>query len=994
MISTHAVATLASIGFSQPGWLLAIPLVWALSLWMARGSIGSERGGRRTTSLALRCLVIALLFACLAEPEIRRRAREVAVVALVDVSDSVPAEQQKRSLRFLDESLAERKPDDRFGVITVARDPLVQSLPSGTASHAETGFIGSTDATDLESGVRLARALLPPDAGGRILLMTDGNQNRGEVREAARALSKAGVPIDVVPVEYDRSRTARVESVTAPAWARDGDTINARVHLHAGQPTPGKLRIILNGQAIDLDPDSSATSLPLTLREGDQVYTLPIRLPEGAVHQLQAVFEPDDQSAAVPQLLSAQAAVFTSDRARILMLSETPETSAPLADAFRNENTRIDIRSASEAPTSLTEWASYDAVVLVDQPSYSFSLQQQEDMVRYVNDAGGGLLMIGGPNSFGAGGWIGSPVADALPIQLDPPQKRQLPMGALALIIDSSGSMSSPVQGTDLTQQQIADEAAVLAIRGLSRLDEVTVIAFSGEPEIIIPLTPCRDPDTLARRIRSIGSGGGTNLFPAMDEAAAQLLKSRAGVKHIIILTDGQTMGDPADGIARAARLKRMGITISTVAIGDMSNDTLLANIAKTAEGRNYNVRSENSWAVLPQIFVKEAQTVRRSLIWEGNGFSPKADFLGESLRGISLPLPPITGYVVAAERPGLATVGLRGMEADPILAQWQHGLGRVTTFTSDASSRWNAAWLGWSGFRPFWEQQIKWVTRPSGSANGRIAIEQSDGRSRVLVDLLDANGERVNFAALRGRIAHPSGSSQPTEDVLFRQVGPGRYEATVEAESPGLHLVSVRYEATDASGNKLAGSLRAAIEKRAGSELLRPLPDRTLLEDVAAATGGRAYRLDRTGTDLWSREGVTMPEAVRPIWSHAALALACLFLLDVAVRRVWVDTDRLAKGVRGFFGKAPEVTSGALNALAATKARAAAEIPKASETLSPSAPFAAPISTQSSEPSARPVPVLEFEKPQPKAETKQPGDMMSRLRGAKNRARENTDSD
>jgi Mg-chelatase subunit ChlD len=987
----QGIGTLASIGFSQPVWLLAIPAVCAVALWMARGSIGSERGGRRTAGLLIRCLVIALLFVCLAEPEIRKRAREVAVVALVDVSDSVPADQQKRTLQFLDDSLKQRKTDDRFGVITVARDPLVQSLPSNTTHHAETGYLGSTDATDLESGVRLARALLPPDAGGRILLLTDGNQNRGEVREAARSLSKAGVPIDVAPVEYDRSGTARVESVTAPAWARDGDTINARVHLYAGKPTPGKMRLILDGQPIDLDPDSSATSLDMTLREGDQIYTLPIRLPEGPVHQIQAVFEPDDQNAAVPQLLSAQAAVFTSDRARILVLSESEEASGPLVDTFRHENTSIDVRSAREAPTTLAEWAAYDAVVLVDQPAYSFSQQQQEDLVRYVNDAGGGLLMVGGPNAFGAGGWIGSPVEDALPIQLDPPQKRQMPMGALALIIDCSGSMSAGVKGTDLSQQQIANAAAVLAVRGLSRLDEITVVAFSSEPEIVIPLTACSDPEGMARRIRSIGSGGGTNLFPAIDEAAAQLNKSKAGVKHIIILTDGQTVGDPADGIARAQRLQKMGMTISTVAIGDSSNDSLLANIAKTAGGRNYNVRSENSWAVLPQIFVKEAQTVRRSLIWEGAGFSPRADYLGESLRGIALPLPPITGYVVSAERPGLATVGLRGQEGDPVLAQWQHGLGRVTTFASDASSRWNASWLGWSGFRPFWEQQIKWVTRPSGSANGRVAIEQNVGRSRVLIDLLDSSGERVNFAALRGRVSRPVGSTQAAADVQFRQVGPGRYEADVDAESAGLHLVSVRYDATDAAGNKLTGSLRAAIERRAASELLRPMPDKTLLDDVAATTGGRTYRMDSAGADLWSREGVTMPEAVRPIWSHLALALACLFLLDVAVRRVWVDTDRLAKSVRGVFGRAPEVSSAALTALAATKARASAEIPRASETK----PRSQDLQTFEVGPHPpSPLSVVEVEKPKtPTASPAQSADMMSRLRGAKNRARDGTDS-
>lgn len=987
-------STLASIGFARPMWLFAIPVLCSLALWIGRQSIGAERGGRRTLGLAIRCLVFALLCICLAEPDLRRKAKDVAVVAIVDVSDSVPSEQQRKSLAFLESSLQQRQGGDRFGMITVARDALVQSLPSSASARVEAGFLGATDTTDIESGVQLARGLLPPDAGGRIVLLSDGNQNRGNAREAARSFSNAGIPIDVVPMEYDRSDAIRVDAVTAPSWTRDEETINVRVLMHSGREAAGRLQILLNGQAVDLDPDSSATSIPLTLRAGDQVFSLPLKLPSGTTHQLKAVFEPNDVSLSVPQLLSAQTAVFTSDRAHVLVLAESKEAAAPLINAIQSETVRVDVRSASDAPYSLAEWAAFDSVILFDQPSYNFSQQQQEDLVRYVNDSGGGLLMVGGPNSFGAGGWIGTSLADALPIRLDPPQKRQMPMGALAIIIDASGSMGSPVQGTDMTQQQIADEAAVLAVRGLSRLDQVAVIAFSGDSEVVVPLQACSDADGIARKIRSIGPGGGTNLFPAIDAAADELSKTKAGVRHIIILTDGQTEGDPADGIARAAKLKTHGITISTVAIGDGSNDPLLTNIAKTAGGRFYSVRSENSWAVLPQIFVKEAQTVRRSLIWEGGAFSPKPEFLGESMRGIAMPLPGITGYVVSADRPGLATVALRGPEGDPILAQWQRGLGRVMTYASDASTRWNASWIAWGGYHAFWEQQLKWVSRPSGDANARIAIEDKGSKARVIVDLVDPSGERVNFAALRGRVARPPGGSQASADVSFRQVGPGRYEAEVDAEDAGLHLVSIRYEAPGANGTKITGALRAAIERRAGNELLRPLPNTELLREVATVTKGQSHRVGSTGVDLWSRDGITMPETARPIWSHLALLLMALFLADVAVRRVWIEPDSLVRSVRRFFGRAPDKASAGLSTLAATKARAAASMPKAtnvepvhiSAAQSQWAPDAPAIQLD--------IPAPDAPKPAPKQMPKQaddesPADMMSRLRGAKNRARD-----
>ncbi len=67
-----------------------------------------------------------------------------------------------------------------------------------------------------------------------------------------------------------------------------------------------------------------------------------------------------------------------------------------------------------------------DAIILVNTDCSNFTFAQQDMICSYVNDLGGGLVMTGGPSPFGAGGWIGSPVAEILPVDLDPPQKKQL----------------------------------------------------------------------------------------------------------------------------------------------------------------------------------------------------------------------------------------------------------------------------------------------------------------------------------------------------------------------------------------------------------------------------------------------------------------------------------------------------------------------------------------------------------------------------------------
>ncbi len=887
------------IEFAQPAWLVLIPVLWAVLWWIASGAIGGWRGGRQSVYLVLRALVVAMICVAMAEPSVRWAARDVSVVVVRDVSRSVPDDQQRAADAFIDASLARKRPGDRIGVLTTAREAFVQSLPSPFGGRPEHGFVGRTDATDLREALMLARGLIPADSAGRILLVSDGNPTQGDINEAVRAAAAAAIPIDVAPVEYDRGDMISVERVVTPEWARENDAILARVVIHAGWPVSGRMSVFHNGRPVDLHPDPAERAAEVALEPGVNTLDVPVTLAGASSHRIEVYFEPEDggpHGRDPPELLRAAGVTFTSARGRVLVVTEDEEALRAFLDAIGSEEVVVETTRALSMPRSLIELAGYDAVVLADQPASNFDQAQQEDLVRYVRDTGGGLLVIGGPQSYGAGAWIGSRVAEALPVLLDPPQKRQMPKGALAIVIDRSGSMSAPVSGTGLSQQRVANEAAILGVQALSRFDEVAVIAFTGDYDIVVPLTVCSDPADIARRIRAIGPGGGTNLFPALDAAGKELAKSEGGVKHIIVLSDGQTIGEPGVGLGLARQLRSAGVSVSTVAIGDGHNDTLLKGMAALGGGNAYTVSSSASMAQLPQIFIKEAQTVRRSLIWEGEAFSPKFGAPGESMRGLSDALPGVTGYVVTADRGGLATVLLRGPEEDPVLAQWQHGLGRVTAFMSDASSRWNADWIGWGSFAAFWRQQIEWTMRPAGDPGARVVVEPQSDRTRVVVELFDDDGERVSFADLSGRVmrADSTGLLDDTpRPIEWRQAGPGRYEGFVETPEAGVNMVSVGYSVPDGGGGERRGTVRAAIVRSAGDELRSASPDTALLWETARQTRGRIYALDPAGADLWGREHLRMPMFNRPIWLVIALSAIGLFLVDVAARRVSIDLQR-----------------------------------------------------------------------------------------------------
>ncbi len=896
------------VQFDAPEWLLLIPVLGALSIWIGRKSLSGQGTTSRRVSLLVRLVVIAALSAAMAEPHWRERGEGVAVTAVLDVSKSINPQLQRAEVDYFDRAVERKPASGDLGVVTAAADAYVHALPRATQTGVEMGDVGRTDATNLSWAINLALALRPDDKAYRIVLATDGNETEGSLLQAAQAASAAGVPIDVLRLRYNFQNEVIVDELVVPATARAGEMINLRVMITATRAARGELVVQANGRTLDLDPDSDGVGFVVDLDEGSNGLLLPVPVPSPGPQEYKAVFRAFAQADGTPadeivENNSAIGVTFAATEGRVLVVSSpTAEggqagDALALLEAMSESGIYAELVPGENAPQNLTELSGYDAVVLVNQPVWNFSEQQQQDLRRYVHDGGGGLLLVGGPESYGAGGWIGSTLEEALPIQLDPPQTRQMPMGALAIVLDASGSMGSPVSGTSQNQQQLANEASIAAIDTLSRLDQVVVVAFSGVTEVVVPLTQVSNKQNISRRIRSIGPGGGTVMFPGIREAFEQLMQSPAGIKHMVVLSDGHTQGDPRAGIRLAERIHESGGTISTVAVGDQTNFPLLREMADAGGGTAYRVRADRMKAELPQIFFKEAQTVKRSLIWEGDPFAPAvSNLLSGPMQSFSS-VPPLNGYVVAADRDGMSVVSLRGQQGDPVMAQWQHGLGRVVTFTGDLTPRWSSAWLAWDGFEAFWEQHLRWVMRPSGSANVRVVTTPEGERTRLGVEILDEEGNFLTSARVVGRVANPDGTSQ---EVQLLPIGPGQYEARVSTDQAGSYVIGMRYTAAREDGETIEGSVQAAVTRPFADEY-RVLEDNAaLLQQVAAMTGGRMLPTDPEQAALWDDSELEMPYRSVPIWLGVALAGIALFLADVGIRRVRVDIPGLARVIVG----------------------------------------------------------------------------------------------
>ncbi len=491
-----------------------------------------------------------------------------------------------------------------------------------------------------------------------------------------------------------------------------------------------------------------------------------------------------------------------------------------------------------------------------------------------------------------------------------------MPRGALALVIHSVEIPEGVYLGKKVCEA---------AVNALSRLDYIGILESPGLPTWSHPMSVVGDGTSVKRSIQNMNFGDMPDFAPSLEMTLKGLLSVDAGQRHAIIISDGDPQA-PSNALLQKFVDARIAISTIGVACHGASDQNTLRSIAEKTNGKFYNV-AHDQLATLPQIFIKEAQTVKRSLIWEGPPFSPTITGVAETMRGIA-GLPPIKGYVVTADREGLALVTMRGKENDPVAAQWQYGLGRTVAFMSDATTRWTPDWVAWSGFRAFWEQHVRWAMRPSGNANVRVVTQAEGDETIVTAYATDASNERLNFANFQARLAQPDGTAK---DVEFRQVGPGRYEARVRTDQSGFYVLSANYRAPGAAeGQSVEGNIQAAITKPFADEYRTLEDNEPLMRQVAALTGGRVIEGgDPVRDELWSRQGLTMPVALRPIWLALALTAIGLFVMDVGVRRVRIDPALIASMIRKAFRASEKAAGEQVDALKAARKQAQVKIAK-----------------------------------------------------------------
>ncbi|MCU0916654.1 MAG: VWA domain-containing protein [Planctomycetes bacterium] len=871
----------------QPWWLV-VGLVIVPMIWLARRNLAALGTGRRTMALVLRVLAVLILVVLLARPMLVKESRRATVIAVVDRSQSIPAPLGEAALDYLSHAVAVGRGVNQLAVVDVAETASISKLPSGDTTLRRRNTMLTGQQSRLASGIEMALAIAPPDTAMRIVLLSEGNETQGDLKEAARTAAANGIPIDVLPLEYRYESEVLFKRLAAPLRARSGQTISLRFVLNSTAAVRGKLLLTLNGEPVDLIPEGPEVAAPVELTEGTNVKTISLPVGTRGIHNFQAVFLPDDpQQDRIAENNRASAMTYVAGPGHILVVDADDTSARSLLQALRATDMAVRYLPASALPDDLALLIDTDAIVLANVDCGSLTFAHQEMLCRYVKDLGGGLIMTGGPNAFGAGGWIGSPVAEILPVDLDPPQKKQLPKGALVLIMHACEMPQGNYWGK---------KVAMAAVGTLSRLDLVGILSYnwSRTGDWVYDLQPVGDRDKVVGAIEQMQMGDMPSLHDHLQMAHDALVRCDAGQKHVIVITDGDPTPPSQQLLTQLsdARITCTGVCIFPHTPGSKVN---LQQMAVATGGRYYDVTDP---ATLPQIFIKEAQVVRRSLILE-EPFTPQVTFgLSEILRGVALPLPTLNGHVLTGPKGGLNQLVLATHQADPLLATCQAGLGRCVAFTSSADSRWAGPWLQWGDFARFWEQVVRWAGRPAQSTECEIATDTQGQEATVRVEALDAQGKSLDLAAVEGQVLTPEMKSEPLQ---LAQTGPGQYAGRFKVSASGSYIVNLRYRKAGPEG---ASGLANAIVTVPFAPEFRDLSDNApLLREVSRITGGRVLSLvsDPNDVNLYDYAGLKFPQTYLPLLRPLMLAWLAVFLLDVAVRRVAVDVRAALRRARAW---------------------------------------------------------------------------------------------
>jgi hypothetical protein len=710
-------------------------------------------------------IILALFTLALSPPLLELKSRSATLWVIVDRAASATSEIQSHLNEW--EALIERSrpPSAKLKFLDVAEE-----VWPGEPGEQHKTF--GTNQTRLGSALRYILGRVTDSEQHRILVITDGyaTDPLGDVSEL---IAERGIPVDLRLTPQISQRDTRLSQLKVPSRVLPEEPFLIEFEVTGGAEGEIPYIIFRNGEIIH----KGLT----TLEEGRALVRATDMLPRGAkMHGYRVAIDPSNDQFTENNTASA---VTTVDGPPVVLVLSDYEDD-PLVHILNDAG----IETRQPKPSSAldaTTLGGVNAVIFNNVHASKFSPEFLKMVKIYVETQGGGLLMIGGPQSFGTGGYFGTALDDILPVSMELQEEQRKQHAAFLFVLDRSGSMTAAVDGNlgNLTKMDLANEGTARAISILSNRDEAGIIAVDSAPNIIVPLMEIGSNDGLdmiVRRARSIsGGGGGIYVFEGLQSGWKQLETSKKAIRHLILFADSADAEEPGNYKELLKTITTAGGTVSVIALGNQLDQDaqLLEEIASLGEGRVFFV---NNAVDLPAVFSQETVAVARAQYVRKE--TPLTFTDGWSaLANNTIVLPPfVDGYNQTYVRPE-ASVSLisRDESTAPLLASWQKGLGRVVAIPFPLAGDHAIAVRNWSQYGAFVRTIVQWVRRPQTPAGISLNSEEIGNSAQIVLRYAPKWETEIGLTPPEAVIWSSQGKEP--QKTPWTRVGPGQFTLTRE---------------------------------------------------------------------------------------------------------------------------------------------------------------------------------------------------------------------
>ncbi|MBO7402833.1 MAG: VWA domain-containing protein [Lachnospiraceae bacterium] len=844
-----------SIDIARPLALLLIPVFGVLLAFSFR-FLKTRSGSRKITYIVVRSIVALLLILALSGINIKLKDKYTATVFLLDVSDSVK-NSRSEMISFVNESIKSKHKYDSVAVVAFGDGSAVEQFLSQTPAFSEFQSTITKTATNIENAVLTGLSMIPEGYAGRIVLLTDGAENAGTLKNTAASVVAKKCLVEVKTFDSTDDQEVYVSNLKVPSDAGVGESFvitvdiesnvvtNATINLYSGRTLKGRREVALT--------------------PGVNTFAFTDTWTEEGLKTYKVLLEAEKDTVSVNNEYLAYTTI--SIAKPVLILEGKAGQSKEFVKILDSLNLPYEVRQPVTAPDSLSEMNEFSSIVFVDVYAKDLRTGFVENLESYVRDFGGGFICTGGKNSYALGGYTGTDIEKVLPVSMEPTGENEIPTIAMLMVIDHSGSMSDGF-GT-VTSLDLAKEAAIAALDNLRPTDYVGVIAFDDSYEKVVPLRKADDPIGIANQIGTIEIAGGTSIYPALEAAAKEIRKCQAPVKHILLLTDGQDGYEFNNYLRLIEQVNSESISISTVSIGDASNDTLLSALAEECGGRYYHTDANSD---LPRIFAQEVFLSVNSYI-VNRTFTPlySSDKLINDVCRDGLP--EMLGYIATSAKPR-ATQLFVSDSSEPILSTWQYGLGKTVAWTTDVTNNWTANYAGWDNYRDLWHNLFEFVTTRDLTEGAYTEVSQEGSVAKVsFVTENFSSGSRV--------VATVIDDLGNAKELTLDPVTPGTYRTQFEMSERGVYSINVKQYDNDeiTASINTAAIMQYSLEYRF-NDISAALPE------FLKMTGGNSIL---TAAEVFN-EDLDLVKKQRDLSTALLIAAVVMFMIDIAVRRFRFD--------------------------------------------------------------------------------------------------------